>query len=117
MDRERWEALVRRLVLALLIPRIRTAAADADAPRASWIRTSALAACPGVPPLLVAGLRVKRPLLKPVSADADRRLAARVADALDLGAPFYVIPPNRKTRRLRKRLRRTVAPAYARATA
>jgi Zn-dependent protease with chaperone function len=72
---------------------------------------------PGVPPLLVVGLRVKRPLLKPVSADADRRLAARVADALDLGAPFYVIPLNRETRRLRKRLQRTVAPVYARATA
>ena len=72
---------------------------------------------PGVPPLLVVGLRVKRPSLKPVSADVDCRLAARVADALDLDAPFYVIPLNRGTRRLRKRLQRTVAPVYARATA
>jgi hypothetical protein len=32
---------------------------------------------PGVPLLLIVGLRVKRPWLKLVSRDADRRLAAR----------------------------------------
>jgi len=31
--------------------------------------------------------------------------------------PVYVVPLNRETRRLRKRLERTVAPVYARATA
>jgi hypothetical protein len=66
---------------------------------------------------LIVGLRVKRPWLKYVSRDADRRLAERVAAALRLGAPFSVIPLNRRTRSLRKRLERTVAPVYARATA
>ena len=61
--------------------------------------------------------RVKRPWLKLVSRHADRRLAARVAGALRLREPFYVVPLNRETRRLRKRLQRTVAPVYARATA
>jgi hypothetical protein len=40
-----------------------------------------------------------------------------VADALNLGAPLYVIPLNRETRRLRKRLQHAVGPVYARATA
>ena len=43
--------------------------------------------------------------------------AARVAGALRLREPFSVIPLNREARRLDKRLRRTTAPAYARATA
>jgi hypothetical protein len=67
--------------------------------------------------LVIVGLRVKRPWLRFVRRDADRRLVARVADALHLATPFYVIPLDRGTRRLRKRLERTVAPVYARATA
>jgi type II secretory pathway component PulM len=67
--------------------------------------------------VVIVGLRVKRPWLKFVPRDADRRLVARVADALHLATPFYVIPLDRRTRRLRKRLQRTVAPVYARATA
>ena len=66
---------------------------------------------------VIVGLRVKRPWLRFVPRDADRRLVARVADALHLATPFYVIPLNRGTRRLRKQLQRTVAPVYARATA
>jgi hypothetical protein len=64
---------------------------------------------------LIVGLRVKRPWHRYVPRDADRRLAARVAGALRLGgASFHVIPLDRK---LRKRLQRTIAPVYARATA
>jgi hypothetical protein len=68
-------------------------------------------------PRLIVGLRLKRRLLRLASRRADRRLAARVAGALRLREPFYVVPLNRETRRLRKRLQRTVAPVYARATA
>ncbi len=66
---------------------------------------------------VIVGLRVKRPWIKLVPRDADRRLAGRVADALQLATPFHVVPLNRETRRLRRRLQRTAAPVYARATA
>ncbi len=68
-------------------------------------------------PRLIVGLRLKRRSLRLASRRADRRLAARVAGALRLGAPFSVIPLNRESRRLHKRLRRAAAPVYARATA
>jgi hypothetical protein len=68
-------------------------------------------------PRLIVGLRLKRRSLRLASRRTDRRLAARVAGALRLREPFSVILLNREPRRLDKRLRRTAAPVYARATA
>jgi SseB protein C-terminal domain len=68
-------------------------------------------------PRLIVGLRLKRRSLRLASRRTDQRLAARVAGALRLREPFSVILLNREARRLDKRLRRTTAPVYARATA
>ena len=72
---------------------------------------------PGVPPLLVVGVEVRRPRLRLESQDADAQLARRVADRLELDAPFYVIPLKGAAKGLRKRLRGAVAPVYARSAA
>ena len=73
---------------------------------------------PGVPPLLVVGVEVRR--LAPAASsrqDADAQLARRVADRLELDAPFYVVPLKGAAKGLRKRLRGAVAPVYARSAA
>ena len=69
---------------------------------------------PGVPPLLILGLRVHRPMYRFTREDADARLADRLAERLDLGAPFCIVPLDRAAKRLRKRLERGGVPAYAR---
>jgi len=95
MDPERWEALVRRLEkVARRSPK-------------SYRRRVAL----------LAGLGFA--YLGAVLALLVLATAFFVLNGLR-GYPqgfLYVIPLNRKTRRLRKRLQRTVAPVYARATA
>lgn len=68
---------------------------------------------PGVPPLLVLGVEIRRSRLRFERQDADHRLADRIAERLQLDAPVCVIPLKGPGKGLRKRLEGAVAPVYA----
>ena len=68
---------------------------------------------PGVPPLLVLGVELRRSRLRFERQDADDRLADRITERLQLDAPFCVVPLKGPGKGLRKRLEGAVAPLYA----
>lgn len=67
---------------------------------------------PGVPPLLVLGVEVRRSRLRLERQDADERLADRIGARLAFDAPFCVVPLKGPAKALRKRLEGAVAPVY-----